>query len=85
MGGDTLPHKTLPKVAPRWLSQSLAYNLTRVINIVGTKPLMAPIVAETEPARASSPTSLEGCFYTAKTRSRLSFGVGAGSLLHSHE
>jgi hypothetical protein len=37
--------KTLPKVAAEMALSVLAYNLTRVINIVGTKPLMAAIVA----------------------------------------
>jgi hypothetical protein len=37
--------KTLPKVAAEMALSVLAYNLTRVMNIVGTKPLMAAIVA----------------------------------------
>jgi hypothetical protein len=45
----------------------LAYNLTRVMNIVGTKPLMAAIVA-IEPLLASHRLPWEGWFYTAKTR-----------------
>ena len=46
MGGTHLPHsKTLPKVAAEMALSVLAYNLTRVMNIVGTKPLMAAIVA----------------------------------------
>ena len=35
----------LPKVAAAMALTVLAYNLTRVMNIVGTKPLMAAIVA----------------------------------------
>jgi hypothetical protein len=35
----------LPKVAAEMALSVLAYNLTRVMNIVGTKPLMAAIVA----------------------------------------
>src|SRR5499433_2058294 len=37
--------KTLPKVAGEMALAVLAYNLTRVMNIVGTKPLMAAIAA----------------------------------------
>jgi transposase len=44
-GGDTLPHQTLPKVAAEMALSVLAYNLTRVMNIVGTKPLIAAIAA----------------------------------------
>ncbi len=35
--------KTLPKVATDMALHVLAYNLTRVMNIVGIKPLMAAI------------------------------------------
>jgi hypothetical protein len=44
-GSDALLTKTLPKIAAEMAFSALAYNLTRVINIVGTKPLMAAIVA----------------------------------------
>jgi hypothetical protein len=37
--------KTLPKVAAEMALSVLAYNLTRVMNIVGIKPLMAAIAA----------------------------------------
>jgi hypothetical protein len=37
--------RTLPKVAAEMALLVLAYNLTRVMNIVGIKPLMAAIVA----------------------------------------
>ena len=37
--------KTLPNVAAEMALSVLAYNLTRVMNIVGTRPLMAAIVA----------------------------------------
>jgi transposase len=37
--------KTLPKVAAEMALSVMAYNLTRVMNIVGIKPLMAAIVA----------------------------------------
>jgi hypothetical protein len=37
--------KMLPKVAAEMALSVLAYNLTRVMNIVGIKPLMAAIAA----------------------------------------
>jgi transposase len=37
--------KTLPKVATEMALSVLAYNLTRVMNLVGVKPLIAAIGA----------------------------------------
>ena len=37
--------KTLPKIAAKMVLSVLAYNLTRVMNIVGIKPLIAAIAA----------------------------------------
>jgi IS5 family transposase len=45
MGATHFLTKTLGKVAAEMALSVLAYNLTRVMNIVGTKPLMAAIVA----------------------------------------
>jgi hypothetical protein len=45
MGATHFLTKTLPKVAAEMALSILAYNLTRVINIVGTKPLMDAIAA----------------------------------------
>jgi hypothetical protein len=45
MGATHFLTKTLPKVAAEMALSVLAYNLTRVMNIVGTKLLMAAIVA----------------------------------------
>jgi transposase len=45
MGGTHFLMKTLPKVATQMALSVLAYNLTRVLNIVGAKPLMAAIRA----------------------------------------
>src|SRR5688572_16106209 len=45
MGATHFLTKTLPKVAAEMALSVLAYNLTRVMNIVGTKQLMAAIVA----------------------------------------
>jgi hypothetical protein len=37
--------KTLPKVGSEMALHVLAYNLTRVLNILGAKPLMAAVRA----------------------------------------
>jgi hypothetical protein len=49
---------------PAWIALSvLAYNLTRVMNIVGIKPLIATIAAETPlGSRLSEPTSFKIAF-----------------------
>ena len=43
MGATHFLTKTLPRVASEMALHLLAYNLTRVMNIVGIKPLMAAI------------------------------------------
>jgi Transposase DDE domain len=45
MGATHFLTKTLPKVAAEMALSVLAYNLTRVMNIVGTEPLIAAITA----------------------------------------
>jgi hypothetical protein len=45
MGATHFLMRTLPKVAGEMALHVLAYNLTRVMNIVGVKPLMAAIAA----------------------------------------
>jgi len=45
MGATHFLTKTIPKVAAEMALSVLAYNLTRVMNIVGTKPLIAAIAA----------------------------------------
>ena len=45
MGTTPLLMKTLPKVATEMALSVLAYNFTRVLNILGIKPLMAAIAA----------------------------------------
>ena len=45
MGATHFLMKTLPKVAAGMALSVLAYNLTRVMNIVGIKPLIAAIGA----------------------------------------
>ena len=45
MGATHFLMKTLPKVATEMALHVLAYNLTRVMNIVGIKPLLAAMRA----------------------------------------
>ena len=45
MGATHFLMKTLPKVATGMALHVLAYNLTRVLNIVGVKPIMAAVGA----------------------------------------
>jgi uncharacterized membrane protein len=45
MGATHLLTKTPPKVAAEMALSVLVYNLTRVMNIVGIKPLIAAIAA----------------------------------------
>ena len=45
MGATHFLMKTLPKVAGEMALSVLAYNLTRVMNIVGTRALLAAIRA----------------------------------------
>lgn len=45
MGAAHFLMKRLPKVAGEMALHVLAYNLTRVVNIMGTQPLMAAIRA----------------------------------------
>src|SRR4051794_19832857 len=45
MGATHFLMKTLPNVATEMALHVLAYNLTRVMNIIGTKPLMAALRA----------------------------------------
>jgi Transposase DDE domain len=45
MGATHFLMKTLPKVASEMALSVLAYNLTRVMNIVGTRALLAAIGA----------------------------------------
>ena len=49
MGATHFLMKTLPKVATEMALHVLAYNLTRVINIMGTQPLMAAIQGIVKP------------------------------------
>ena len=45
MGATHFLMNTLPRVAAEMALHVLAYNLTRVMNIVGIHPLMAAIMA----------------------------------------
>src|SRR4051812_26744920 len=53
MGATHFLTKTLPKVATEMALSVLAYNLTRVMNIVGTKPLMLRSWREIAPVLTS--------------------------------
>jgi len=46
MGATHFLMKRLPRVATEMALHVLAYNLTRVLNIVGIKPMMAAIGAQ---------------------------------------
>jgi len=70
MGATHFLTKTLPKVAAEMALSVLAYNLTRVMNIVGSKPLMLRSRPETEPVLASHRLPWEERFYTTKTHKR---------------
>ena len=45
MGATHFLMKTLPKVATEMALHVLAYNLTRVLNILGVKPMLAAVGA----------------------------------------
>ena len=45
MGATHFLMKTLPRVATEMALHVLAYNLTRVINIIGVQPLIAAMKA----------------------------------------
>ena len=45
MGATQFLMKTLPRVAAEMALHVLAYNMTRVLNIMGTKPLIAAMRA----------------------------------------
>jgi Transposase DDE domain len=45
MGATHFLCKTLPRVASEMALHVLAYNLTRVMNLIGVKPLLAAIRA----------------------------------------
>ena len=45
MGATHFLTKTLPKVAAEMVLSVFAYNLTRALNIVGIRPLLAAIAA----------------------------------------
>jgi hypothetical protein len=45
MGATHFLMKTLPRVAAEMALHVLAYNMTRAVNIMGTKPLIAAMTA----------------------------------------
>src|SRR5262245_20918679 len=60
MGATHFLTKTLPKVAAEMALSVLAYNLTRVMNIVGIKPLMAAIQTQYNSGPPQRPASASG-------------------------
>ena len=71
MGATHFLMKTLPRVASEMALHVLAYNLTRVMNIMGIGPLMAAIRASANPSPASALyASRAGRFHTTKTHQR---------------
>jgi hypothetical protein len=73
MGAMHFLMKTLPKVAAEMALSVLAYNLTRVMNVVGVKPLMAairvwPHIPAAAPSDRSEPPP--ACYHTTKTQTR---------------
>jgi hypothetical protein len=58
MGATHFLTKTLLKVAAETALSVLAYNLTRVINILGTKPLIAAIAARDTPGVLAARTDI---------------------------
>ena len=54
MGATHFLMKTLPRVASEMALHVLAYNLTRVMNIMGVQPLLAAIRADSLPPRAKT-------------------------------
>ena len=76
MGATHFLMKRLPKVATEMALHVLAYNLTRVMNIIGVQPLMAAIRGIVKVGKNSSrrqfrlvSTSPGKRFHTTKTRS----------------
>src|SRR4051794_22586274 len=71
MGATHFLTKTLPKVAVEMALSVLAYNLTRVMNIVGNKPLMAA----DQTGLGFSPASLGKSFLHGQDPQRTSTNV----------
>ena len=67
MGATHFLTKALPKVAAEMALSVLAYNLTRVMNIIGVRSLLRSL-SETPPGSGYRATS-QGRFDTTKTRS----------------
>ena len=76
--------KTLPRVSGEMALHVLAYNLTRVMNIMGSKPLLAAVMdtaassterhqtrLQPDAPEKRSPPSAYAAFYTTKTHTGL--------------
>ena len=73
MGATHFLMRRLRKVATEMALHVLAYNLTRVMNIMGIQPLMAAIQAQSKPenaARVAPPTSSRALQQSVLTRPR---------------
>jgi hypothetical protein len=70
MGATHFLMKTLPRVASEMALHVLAYNLTRVMNIMGIGPLMAAIGHSQHLTDARPLCQLAGRFHTTKTHLR---------------
>jgi hypothetical protein len=92
MGATHFLMKTLPKVAAEMALHVLAYNLTRVMNIIGVKPLMAAIRGvrqSTGPNNASTPVNISASVFTqprpeAETPSKSLHGARAKTRRHEN-
>ena len=76
--------KTLPRVSSEMALHVLAYNVTRVMNIIGVQPLLAAIGTLVVIALAPMPTSQQlgpNRFCTTKTKNRFQRLVRCGDLV----
>src|SRR5262249_35251937 len=76
MGATHFLTKTLPKVAAEMALSVLAYNLTRLMNLVGIKPLMAAIQTEYNSGPPQGPASASGA---ARASDKLHSGFQRGA------
>jgi Transposase DDE domain len=79
MGATHFLTKTLPKVTAEMALSVLAYNLTRVMNIVGIKPRVAAIVAWDRTAPAFSRLPGNGVFTRPRPIAAIDHSIQDGS------
>jgi hypothetical protein len=68
MGATHFLVKTLPRVAAEMALHVLAYNLTRIMNIVGVRPLLAAMRAQSSQSRSRRLESASGAVPDRKGR-----------------